>query len=73
QSDISEIDAFDWYLGAYSGASKRLYIYGRDADGKFSKEEIKAASPQFSITPLKPYTQPVAAVCNGSVLTVYTF
>lgn len=71
KSDISDIDACGWHLGAYSGASKRLYIFSRDSDGTFSKEEIKAASEQFSIIPLKPYTLPVAVVCNGSTLTVY--
>lgn len=73
QAGISKTDASGWHLGAYSGTSGRLYLYSQGSDGTFSKKEVKAASPMFSILPLKPYTQPVAAVCNGLKLTVYEY
>ncbi|MBO6035402.1 MAG: hypothetical protein J6P34_06070, partial [Paludibacteraceae bacterium] len=73
QAGISKTNASGWHLGAYSGTSGRLYLYSQGSDGTFSKKEVKAASPMFSILPLKPYTQPVAAVCNGLKLTVYEY
>lgn len=71
--NISKVSATSWNIGAYSSTAHKLYLYSRASDGTFSKEEVKAASPYFNIIPLKPYTEPIAAVCNGSELKAYAF
>lgn len=73
KSSVSDIKACAGLIGAYNKASGILRLYRHNADGSFTTSYVKGASEYFTATPLKPYSQPVAAVCNGNELNVYAF
>lgn len=73
KSSVSGIKACTGLIVAYNKASGILRLYKHNADGSFTTGYIKGASEYFTATPLKPYSLPVAVVCNGNELNAYAF
>lgn len=73
KANVAGIKACTGLIGAYNKASGVLKLYRPNADGSFTTGDVKGASEYFAVTPLKPYSQPVAIVSNGTSISAYGF